>query len=97
MIRINLRIDDSSTKLDDVKEPDIKLKASSLFTSGCQCLKKLTNLTLAHKLGAGHLSNNYQAFGNLHPAHPKKEKAVLLIILMKAPDGECSERVLELI
>jgi hypothetical protein len=53
MIRINLRIDDSSTKLDDVKEPDIKLKASSLFTSGCQCLKKLTNLTLAHKLGAG--------------------------------------------
>jgi hypothetical protein len=25
-----------------------------LFTSGCQCLKKLTNLTLAHKLGAGH-------------------------------------------
>jgi hypothetical protein len=68
-----------------------------LFTSGCQCLKKLTNLTLAHKLGAGHLSNNYQAFGNLHPAHPKKEKAVLLIILMKAPDGECSERVLELI
>jgi len=42
-------------------------------------------------------SNNYQALGSLHPAHPKKEKAVLLIILMKAPDGECSERVLELI
>src|SRR5271157_5949842 len=25
-----------------------------LFTSACQCLKKFTNLALAHKLGAGH-------------------------------------------
>ena len=25
-----------------------------LFTSACQCLKKSTNLTLAHKLGAAH-------------------------------------------
>ena len=32
MIKVNLRNDDSSTKLDDVKEPDIKLKASSLLT-----------------------------------------------------------------
>ena len=31
-IKVNLRNDDSSTKLDDVKEPDIKLKASSLLT-----------------------------------------------------------------
>jgi hypothetical protein len=32
MIKINLQLDDSITVLDDIKEPDIKLKASSLFT-----------------------------------------------------------------
>jgi hypothetical protein len=32
MIKINLRIEDSSTRLDDIKEPDLKVKASSLCT-----------------------------------------------------------------
>ncbi len=32
MIKINLRVDDSSTKLDEIKEPDVKLKASALFS-----------------------------------------------------------------
>ncbi len=32
MIKINLRLDDSITILDDIKEPDIKLRASSLST-----------------------------------------------------------------
>ncbi|GEM_PF-6963639 len=32
MIKINLRVDDSSTNLDDIKEPDLKVKASSLST-----------------------------------------------------------------
>ena len=32
MIKINLQLDDSITVLDDIKEPEIKLRASSLFT-----------------------------------------------------------------
>ena len=32
MIKINLRLDDSITMLDDIKEPDLKVKASALTT-----------------------------------------------------------------
>ena len=32
MIKINLQIDDSLARLDDIKESDLKNKASSLFT-----------------------------------------------------------------
>jgi hypothetical protein len=32
MIKINLQIEDSSTRLDDIKEPDLKVKASALTT-----------------------------------------------------------------
>jgi hypothetical protein len=32
MIKINLRLDNSITVLDEIQEPDIKLRASSLFT-----------------------------------------------------------------
>jgi len=32
MIKINLQIEDSSTRLDDIKEPDLKVKARALTT-----------------------------------------------------------------
>lgn len=32
MIKINLQIDAGSAKLDEIEEPDLRLKASSLFT-----------------------------------------------------------------